>query len=1148
MSLADASREFVRLTGLTEKHFLTVETRKSLKVLTAMFWFSLLLVVAATLPVSKDGVKREKYQAQKQAPGQERSQVGSKFHPEILNVWGHFSNTAKTLSHRKSYVDINDDDRIQAGMFSKKFDTNDLVMKGKVLIKINENTADWKEISTHKKRYQRNAVDKNTSHDENGLSTDDTLDWKEEGLINEAQTETQHEMTDKKNCEQSEDGVTTSNPACGDASTQDIPHPAVPQTPIDLSDYAKYVPRPVMPQCIHLPGYNATGIAVVSRCPAHWLDNDVRDFCEHVQHDAIFSDVPVSDFYGNTYRDVFCAQCNMVTDMEIWTKSVTCNHNPLEKEPKVHAMNLQDISRYVDEDCRVEAIQPPIQIQELIKHCDHPAPPNAQRLVRRDASNVLGMASNRFTTSFSILMNFGINGQAHILLTSTQQLTKNTNTVNELPSCTDEQIFDPVKKACFLILCQEGYVINAEKQVCEPIDAAPVDAASAVSPFKIKLSFYMSRGLIKKIETGFDRFINESVRAVSDAAGIRPDQIIDVTFGDYVNATDNLTKIDYSASREQAMTLDQFDHDYSFEGSGEPDELSDLVHKQMIFLVKPDEAEEKDTYDDMDAYIDRITAAFKRRRIMLEFHQLKFNISGGHNNVGLIDWCKDGRARVYLASNFTLIQYFDENLNLTRSGVYINVTETIYKVGEFDLTVLLQGEWDFLGPVHHNFDGYATVCEKHPRLRDTSCPKMPINVTDAKFYPNRHFKFHGKNYSLNEYQYTRDAGKLLICVPEVWRNGSEANLTSLTQYETHYKLACASEIFGAFESAESYLTVILGVTSVVAMAITLFTFLLFRQLRNLPGTNVMNLTAALLLGQAAFFSGSLIKHEELCVAVAVGTHYLFLAAFFWMNVMAFDLYKTFTTKCILPRVREKGKFFPRYMLYAWGCPALIVMACVLVDKIPFFEELDFNIGYGRVNMETSFTSNGSAAMNTAVDIQASGCWISVPTATLTVFGGPLFFICFVNAFFFGRTILSIRATMKVTKLSRRRASVSRLTGHADVMLYVRMSTFMGFTWVFGLASSVISGIVPTHTATVCYVLYTMNILFIVFNCSQGMFIFFAFICNRRVYDLYKSACRCQTSLSPWKQEAYGVNCIMPRTISNASVDSMGSKAKIIDHM
>jgi hypothetical protein len=70
----------------------------------------------------------------------------------------------------------------------------------------------------------------------------------------------------------------------------------------------------------------------------------------------------------------------------------------------------------------------------------------------------------------------------------------------------------------------------------------------------------------------------------------------------------------------------------------------------------------------------------------------------------------------------------------------------------------------------------------------------------------------------------------------------------------------------------------------------------------------------------------------LCTAVAASLHYFFLASHCWMNVMSYDVYRTFAgNTCILTRGRTKSKFFPRYALYAWGVPLVVVGACLFID-------------------------------------------------------------------------------------------------------------------------------------------------------------------------------------------------------------------------
>ncbi len=106
------------------------------------------------------------------------------------------------------------------------------------------------------------------------------------------------------------------------------------------------------------------------------------------------------------------------------------------------------------------------------------------------------------------------------------------------------------------------------------------------------------------------------------------------------------------------------------------------------------------------------------------------------------------------------------------------------------------------------------------------------------------------------------------------------------------------------------------------MLITIGTYLLFSELRNLPGLTILNLTVSKFVFQLTFMLGmreSVHQNAALCLAVAVLVHYEGLAAFFWSNVMATDLYLTFGRR-ITGAPRHSTKIFPRYALYAYGLP------------------------------------------------------------------------------------------------------------------------------------------------------------------------------------------------------------------------------------
>ena len=279
--------------------------------------------------------------------------------------------------------------------------------------------------------------------------------------------------------------------------------------------------------------------------------------------------------------------------------------------------------------------------------------------------------------------------------------------------------------------------------------------------------------------------------------------------------------------------------------------------------------------------------------------------------------------------------------------------------------------------------------------------------------------------------------------------------------------------------------------------------------------------------------------------------------------MSYDVYRTFAgATCILTRVRDKKKFFPRYALYAWGTPLLVTGVCLFIDLSHVFSGI--SIGYGgtwsddynvtnfqnwpmegttttttTTMMTMMMSTTTTAAESVLTDNNASGrvaddeamltntsdtssgsswstiggrsfsCWIQKPLAAMFAFGAPILLIFLVNCVLFSRTIASIRKTNRLARHSgagRTSSSNSsrRLSGRNDVILYVKMASVMGFTWVFGLASSVISSVTDEPSDAICYALHVLGVLFPILNSSQGLFIFVAFVFNRRVLALYKS--------------------------------------------
>ena len=404
-----------------------------------------------------------------------------------------------------------------------------------------------------------------------------------------------------------------------------------------------------------------------------------------------------------------------------------------------------------------------------------------------------------------------------------------------------------------------------------------------------------------------------------------------------------------------------------------------------------------------------------------------------------------------------------------------------------------------------SYDGFVIVCAM-PHIADDTCRRLEIPKSEYVLLTNRSVTVSGKLYNTNQYSYVDvDLTTIEICFLQ------EPDRHRKHQTRLFIVPGC-DKGFEAFIKAEGYLTDILGRVSIVALTLVLLTYILFRSLRNLAGTNIMNLTFALLVAESVFALGEDAQEVWLCRAIAISLHYFVLASFFWMNIMAYDVYTTLVTNGFSAGIRGTDKFGWRFSLYGWGAPFLIVATCVVLDFTHVVS--GFRIGYGKLTSDPVLESSSNEYETSAnvtngkkfneTNSQSQGCWIQSPEAALYMFGAPILVIFIVNGFFFLKTILGIRETNKLANLKTRRCSIHSVSGRREVILYVRLSTVMGFTWIFGLASSLVSVITTTPTTAICYTVHLLAILFTIFNCSHGFFIFFAFIVKKRVLYLYRT--------------------------------------------
>ena len=151
----------------------------------------------------------------------------------------------------------------------------------------------------------------------------------------------------------------------------------------------------------------------------------------------------------------------------------------------------------------------------------------------------------------------------------------------------------------------------------------------------------------------------------------------------------------------------------------------------------------------------------------------------------------------------------------------------------------------------------------------------------------------------------------------------------------------------------------------------------------------------------------------LCVAFAISSHYFWLSAFFWMNILAIDIYRTFGigTNINDPNTRKVCY----YALYGLGAPAVIVGICAFLS---FCDCVDLDIRYASEH----------------------ACWIGNGMTNLVSFGVPIAVILCSNAVLFSLTVAGVMKTRRASE----RMNITQGQGGAaaktrtDLILYLKV--------------------------------------------------------------------------------------------------------------
>ena len=260
-------------------------------------------------------------------------------------------------------------------------------------------------------------------------------------------------------------------------------------------------------------------------------------------------------------------------------------------------------------------------------------------------------------------------------------------------------------------------------------------------------------------------------------------------------------------------------------------------------------------------------------------------------------------------------------------------------------------------------------------------------------------------------------------------------------------------------AAEFIVSVTCTSISLLCLFIVFLTYCCFKPLRTLPGLNNMALVLTIFFAQLFYLLGGAVEIKAiwLCETIGLLLHFCLVASFFWMGVCTFHMMMVFVFISKRSGSENTQMSFIRYTVIA--SLAATVLVCINIIVSVTSDSPGF--GYG-----------------------GQPCYITDKRMILYTVAIPLGIIVRCNFLMF------LYVIVKVSRLP----DVKKNTKHErrNIIIFAKLSTLTGLTWIFAY--------IYQWTAVKAFAY-----LFIVANASQGLFIMFSFVINKRVWDMVNTS-------------------------------------------
>ena len=366
-----------------------------------------------------------------------------------------------------------------------------------------------------------------------------------------------------------------------------------------------------------------------------------------------------------------------------------------------------------------------------------------------------------------------------------------------------------------------------------------------------------------------------------------------------------------------------------------------------------------------------------------------------------------------------------------------------------------RNEYAILG----NIGGNITICRK---LLLSGCHNgafVTLNETEFFIYQNLSIFHYATNGTFNFGDYQISEGGTSN------RNGLESFQNA--SFPKNSSIAVCLPFRGTFNTTEKVatksdanyplriLTVVGFSVSVLFLILLLVTYGIFKELRTLPGLNLMSLCISMLISHLIWLIGTAnFQDTKTCEVLGIIEHYLFLVTFMAMSMISYHSCVVFSQPFNGNSNKSLGRF-GKYSTISWLIPGIFIAVCIALDQ-----------------SETTF------------DIYGTTCWLSTDEAVLYLFLLPAAVLLLCNIYTFIKTAVALsryNTDMQILQRDRKQ----------NVIVCTKLATLVGFPWVFAFFGVIFPDI------------EVFEYLFVVFACLQGFCIGVAFVCNKKTLQLYK---------------------------------------------